>query len=225
MAVITSATEIGNTRPSGLRSESVARIHEVGFYCLTSATWDEVPSTYDAAPSPTFAEHADALLRDSYSGSSTPNPTVFEHPCMPLTKIISAGTFYYALEPHWDLSSRLQHRLAREDNAAKDMGTYDDRFVWNEYVVRSLLDFRERLDPQEREELDRCQFIVRVSYAVDRDSFPKTSPGTRHTRLCWSLYRAITGSANQWLSHDCYNFFDIAPWMEASRHPLQHERC
>ena len=160
LAIITSATEVGNTRPSATRSESVAKIHEVGFYCLTSSSWDDIPSAFDSVPSPTYPDHTDAILRDSYSGSSTPNPNIFEHPCSPLTKIISAGTFYYALEPHWDLSSRLQQRLSRDETLARDMGSYDERFVWNEYIVRSLLDFRERLDPQEKEELDRCQFIV-----------------------------------------------------------------
>lgn len=79
---------------------------------------------------------------------------------MPLTKIISAGTFYYALEPYWDLSSRLSQRVTRDTQAAQDMGHYDDRFVWNDYIVRSLLDYRERLDPLERSDLDKCQFIV-----------------------------------------------------------------
>lgn len=79
---------------------------------------------------------------------------------MPLTKIIAAGTFYYALEPYWDLSSRLSQRIARDEAAAQDMGQFDDRFVWNEYIVRSLLDFREQLDPLEKQDLDRCQFIV-----------------------------------------------------------------
>ncbi len=162
LAIVTSATEVGNTRPSGLRNESVARIHEVGFYCLTSSTWDDLPSAYDSVPSSNYPDHADALLRDSYSGSNTPNAAVFEHPCAPLTKIISSGTFYYALEPYWDLSSRLSQRLAREDNIARDTGTYDDRFIWNEYIVRSLLDFRERLDYQERDDIDKCQFIVGI---------------------------------------------------------------
>lgn len=158
LAVITSATDIGNTRPSAAQPESVAKIHEVGFYSLTSSTWDN-PSMYDTAPSQTFAEQADALLRDSYPGQNSPNP-VFEHPCMPLSKIISAGTFYYALEPYWDLSSRLSQRAARDDQVKRDMGHYDERFIWNEYIVRSLLDFRERLDPLERSDLDKCQFIV-----------------------------------------------------------------
>jgi synaptojanin len=158
LAAITSAGEIGNTRPSGSRPEFVAKIHEVGFYSLTSSAWDG-PSMYDSAPSPTFPEQADTMLRDSYSGQNTPNP-VFEHPCMPLTKIISAGTFYYALEPYWDLSSRLSQRITRDEQASKDIRQYDDRFVWNDYIVRSLLDFRDQLDPLERDDLDRCQFIV-----------------------------------------------------------------
>jgi hypothetical protein len=164
LAAISSSTELGNTRPSGPRPESVAKIHEVGFYSLTSSTWDNL-SLYDAAPSPTVAEQADTFLRDSYSGQNSPN-SLFEHPCMPLTKIISAGTFYYALEPYWDLSSRLSQRITRDGQALPDVGRYDDRFVWNEYIVRSLLDFRERLDPMERSDLDRCQFIVSVDYVL-----------------------------------------------------------
>ncbi|KAG6335115.1 hypothetical protein ID866_3984 [Astraeus odoratus] len=56
----------------------------------------------------------------------------------------------------------LEHplRLARGPSAAHDVGVFDDRFIWNEYVVRSLLDFREKLDLGERQDLDRCQFIV-----------------------------------------------------------------
>lgn len=39
--------------------------------------------------------------------------------------------------------------------------SFDERFVWNEYLAGSLLDFRERLDANERADLDRCGFIVR----------------------------------------------------------------
>lgn len=177
LAVITSATELGNTRPFGPRPESVAKIHEVGFYSLTSSTWD-TPSFYDAAPSPTFAEQADTFLRDSYSGQNSPN-SMFEHPCMPLTKIISAGTFYYAVEPYWDLSSRLSQRIARDGQAPQDVSHYDGRFIWNEYIVRSLLDFRERLDPAERSDLDQCQFIVlAIQGYVGIHALPLPAPPT-----------------------------------------------
>ena len=98
-------------------------------------------------------------IRDAYQ-QTIPPPPVFEHPCAALKKILSSGSFYYALSPHWDISSRLAERLSR-DAGVPDVGAFDDRFVWNEYIVRSLIDFRERLDMQEREDLDRCQFIVR----------------------------------------------------------------
>ncbi|OJA19346.1 hypothetical protein AZE42_00462 [Rhizopogon vesiculosus] len=156
LAVVSSATEIGNTRPSGSEPESVAKIHEVLFYCITSHLWDDFTASQDTLLSP---DNVDALMtRDHYSQSTT--PPVFEHPCVPLTKILSSGSFYYALEPTWDLSSRLPARLARDRTSAHDIGIFDERFVWNEYIVRSLLNFRERLDTLEKEELDKCQFII-----------------------------------------------------------------
>jgi len=174
LAVVTSATDIGNTRPSSSSTpESVAKIHEVSFYCLTSSVWDNLASAADALPSPDAVDFmmrgVDPSNNSSYqynhnspAGAQTP---VFEHPCIPLTKILSSGSFYYALEPHWDLSTRLGARLSAAADAGvggkKDMTAFDERFVWNEYIVRSLLDFRERLDVHEREDLDQCQFIVR----------------------------------------------------------------
>lgn len=160
LAVIVSATDIGNTRPSGSHPESVAKIHEVGFYSLTSSTWDDFSGTYDAFNS-SFPD-AEGMLREPYSQQNSSTPNLVEHPCSPLSKIISSGTFYYALEPYWDLSSRLSQRLERDEPIAQDVGVYDERFVWNEYIVRSLLDFRDRLEPHERMELDRCQFIVGI---------------------------------------------------------------
>ncbi|OCH92145.1 hypothetical protein OBBRIDRAFT_824865 [Obba rivulosa] len=162
LAVITSATEVGNTRGSAPIPEVVAQIHDVGFYCLTSPLWDSLLTAGDPLASPGFGDQPDALLREpSYYQNSSPAPT-YEHPCAPLSKIISGGTFYYASEPQWDLTSRLSVRLsrARAEQGRRNIAVYDERFLWNEFLVRSLLDFRERLDPHEREELDRCQFII-----------------------------------------------------------------
>jgi len=166
LVIITSATEIGNTRPTADSPESVAKIHEVNFYCLTSSVWDDLSLIGDALPSPSYVEQVDVMaVRDARDSTPyQPNnaqPPVFEHPCAALKKILSSGSFYYALGPHWDISSRLAERLSR-DRGEADLGAFDDRFIWNEYIVRSLLDFRERLDIQEREDLDRCQFIVSV---------------------------------------------------------------
>ncbi|KAJ4479331.1 inositol polyphosphate phosphatase [Lentinula aciculospora] len=144
LAVVTSAAEVGNTRPSETAAETVARIHEVAFYSLTSSLWDDVESSSNVDPSE----------RD-YN-----NPQAYEHPCAPLSKIMSSGTFYYAIDSQWDLSSRLSRRLARDSKDSGDVGNYDERFVWNEYIARSLLDFRERLGSHERYEFDQCQFVI-----------------------------------------------------------------
>ncbi|KAJ3993489.1 SacI homology domain-containing protein, partial [Lentinula boryana] len=144
LAVVASATEVGNTRPSETTPEIVARIQEVAFYSLTSSLWDDVDS----------GSNVDLSEKD-YN-----NPQAYEHPCAPLSKILSSGTFYYAVDSQWDLSTRLTRRLARDPKDSKDVGAYDEKFVWNEYIARSLLDFRERLDPHERDEFDRCQFII-----------------------------------------------------------------
>lgn len=169
--MITSATEVGNTRPSANTPESVARIHEVCFYSLTSSTWDDFSNPDQAW------NHSDPDIinfRDSFVQSSSAG--VLEHPCLPLTKILSSGSFYFALEPQWDLSTRFSERLPSPGNSDKgrahDIANFDERFIWNECIVRSLLDFRDRLDPQERDDLDRCQFIV--------GSFPRLSTRDVH---------------------------------------------
>ena len=157
--MITSATEVGNTRPSASTPESVARIHEVCFYSLTSSTWDDLSNSEQTW---SYSDTDIINLRDNYSQNQSGG--VLEHPCLPLTKILSSGSFYFALEPQWDLSTRFSERLPSQGSMEKDrthdIANFDERFIWNEYIVRSLLDFRDRLDPQEREDLDRCQFIV-----------------------------------------------------------------
>ena len=157
--MITSATEVGNTRPSASTPESVARIHEVRFYSLTSSTWDDFSNPEQIW---NYSDTDIVSLRDNFA--QTQSAGVLEHPCFPLTKILSSGSFYFALEPQWDLSTRFSERLpppgSMEKGRAHDITNFDERFIWNEYIVRSLLDFRDRLDLQEREDLDRCQFIV-----------------------------------------------------------------
>ncbi|KZT72567.1 inositol polyphosphate phosphatase [Daedalea quercina L-15889] len=158
LVVITSATPVGRTRPSAQTVESVAQIHDVGFYSLNSSSWDGLSTDVGARSG--YDDPSESPVGDSFP-STTPNP-VFEHPCAPITKILSTGTFYYAYEDQWDITSRLRVRLIRraESGGVVDMGLYDERFLWNEYIVKSLLDFRERLDSHERDELDRTRFIV-----------------------------------------------------------------
>lgn len=144
LALVTGAAEVGNTRPSASSAESVAKIHEISFFCINSSTWDDL-NVNDTMPG-----------ADEAAASSS---QVFEHPCAPLTKILSSGSFYYAVDTFWDLSSRLSKRQSRSYSTA-DLADFDERFVWNEFIVRSLLDFRNRLDTRDRDDFDLCHFIV-----------------------------------------------------------------
>lgn len=154
IAVVLSAVELGSLRPSSKDlQESVARIHDVGFFCLNSYTWDSTSAGSEAL----MADHEEYNPRDPYTHGNQP---LLEHPCAPLMKILSSGTFYYALSPQWDLSSRLSRRIIKGKQMGSETIPYDERFLWNEYIIRSLLDFREKLDAKERHEIDMCQFIV-----------------------------------------------------------------
>lgn len=150
---------LGNVRPGAPTPENVSRIQEVRFFALNTSAYDDLSSLSEGLASPSFLDGPDTT-RDSYAQSAIQGPvpgSVYEHPCAPLTKILASGTFYYAVRPQWDLSSRLGVRMSRGGNS---MEGFDERFVWNEFIVKSLLEFRERLDPEEANELDLTQFIV-----------------------------------------------------------------
>lgn len=151
---------------------------------------------------------------------------VFEHPCLPLTKILGSGSFYYALEPHWDLSTRLGARLGVGGRdvigGKKDLGAFDERFVWNEYIVRSLLDFRERLDVSEREDLDRCQFIVSRFILRTRGLGLISLLDSCYTGVCWRVDNGIGSPTDRWLTDHSDTLTHLAAWMETRRDTIQY---
>lgn len=218
---------MGNTRPSGAQPESIAKIHEVAFYSLTSTAWDDQAMANESLAG--YSEHAEPAYREPYSQPNTSAPSVVEHPCAPLAKILSTGTFYYALEPYWDLSSRLSVRLERDEASSRDLGTYDERFIWNEYIVRSLLNFRDRLDSDERADLDRCQFIVclDVNYSSQFDLICLLChfTGTRNSRLCWRFQFGLASTADERLSDHGHSVAHLTSWMETRWDTIQHKGC
>ncbi|KAL0949308.1 hypothetical protein HGRIS_009384 [Hohenbuehelia grisea] len=229
LAVVTSATDVGNTRPSGPSPESAARIHDVSFYSLTSATWDDLTAAAEALSNP---DAVDAMMRDNYTQPNSA-PAIIEHPCIPLTKILSSGSFYYSLDTQWDLSSRLSIRLSRDPSMAKDPGIYDERFIWNEYIIRSLLDFRERLDSLEREDFDRCQFIILAIQgyvgvftmalpAPPTDGQPTIATLTLISRLGWK--RAGTRFNTRGVDDDgnCANFVETETIFSNDQHCVSY---
>ncbi|KAG8721546.1 inositol polyphosphate 5-phosphatase [Ceratobasidium sp. 394] len=160
LAVVTSATVIGNLTPQKTNPEQVSKINEVAFFSLNTNTYDDLSLASDGPTSPTIGayEMNDAYERDSLGHQMQTTQPVYEHPCSSLSKIMSSGTFYYASNGRWDISTRLQARTRRQ--ATHDQNVFDPRFVWNEYIAGSLIDFRARLEQNERDELDTCHFII-----------------------------------------------------------------
>lgn len=81
-----------------------------------------------------------------------------EHPCASLKKLVSTGSFYFTPYPQWDISSRVSESLRQKQDP--DISAFNGNMLWNEYLISSLLDFREQLEQEERLEFDRHQFIV-----------------------------------------------------------------
>jgi synaptojanin len=163
LAVVTSAVSIGNVRPGSSEPEEVNRIQEVGFFGLNTSQYDDLGAADGALPSPVFLDStstADSIMKDSAYSMSQPQPSIYEHPAAAIMNLFTSGTFYYTPSPVWDLSSRLSERIKKKTEVGDVFASFDRRFVWNEFVVKSLLDFRGRLDQTERDELDQCQFIV-----------------------------------------------------------------
>ncbi|CUA69373.1 hypothetical protein RSOLAG22IIIB_03896 [Rhizoctonia solani] len=160
LAIVTLAGVIGNLTPDTARQEQVSKIREVAFFSLNSSTYDDLSLASNAPTSPTIGayEMNEMYDRDGLGQQMQATQPVYEHPCAALSKIMSSGTFYYASDGKWDISTRLQARTERQ--AQHDHSVYDPRFIWNEYIVRSLMDFRSRLDPSERDDLDMCHFII-----------------------------------------------------------------
>ncbi|KAG8692921.1 inositol polyphosphate 5-phosphatase, partial [Ceratobasidium sp. 395] len=160
LAVVTSAIVIGNLTPNNSNPEQVSKINEVAFFSLNTNTYDDLSLASDGPSSPPIGayEMSDAYERDNFGHQMQATQPVYEHPCSALSKIMSSGTFYYASNGKWDISTRLQARTKRQ--AMHDHSVFDLRFVWNEYIAGSLIDFRARLDQTERDEIDTCHFII-----------------------------------------------------------------
>lgn len=195
VAIVTSAVGVGEIRPG----EAVSKIASVSFYCLNRATWDD--EEFGGALSGMQEDSASGALdpqglppssQDPYTTTpSYPSATIVEHPCTSIKKLLGTGTFYYAKDGSFDLSTRLEKRIWTEPKARRQpppppssgstnvglrranesdsqaqmatvegMSKYDDRFVWNSYMMEPLLDFRNRLEEPERRALDTEGFFV-----------------------------------------------------------------
>lgn len=163
--------------------EQVSRIQSVDFYSVSSTTWDDWHG--GAAGLPPSASATAGGLDDGYaldhtsvpsSGTSSPIPSssagssadpsvAFAHPATAMRKILSNGHFYFS-SGNYDISTRLEERLRRRDEDIIDQNdddrasSYDSRFVWNSFLMDSLLDFRSNLSREEKHAFDDAAFVV-----------------------------------------------------------------
>ncbi|KAF2854632.1 hypothetical protein T440DRAFT_464773 [Plenodomus tracheiphilus IPT5] len=142
LVVVNGASRVATVRPG----ETVQRINSVGFYCLTSTSYDSLLND-EVNPYPTDTID-DEGYEMGFGGRKEQSP--LEHPCLALKKILSSGTFYYSAD--FDLTRRLQDRTS--DAATVSIDSLDAGFLWNSYMIQPLVDFRSRLAPKEKEALD-----------------------------------------------------------------------
>lgn len=148
LVVVNGVSKVATVRPG----ETVQRIHSVGFYCLTSRSYDALLND-EVNPYPTDTID-DEGYEMGFGGGREQSP--LEHPCLALKKILSSGTFYYSAD--FDLTRRLQDRTS--DGATVSIDSLDAGFLWNSYMIQPLVDFRSRLAPTEKEALDASGILT-----------------------------------------------------------------
>jgi SacI homology domain len=132
--------------------------------CLTSSKYDHLLNDQSNAGS-TGGGDEDGL--DFALSRSDGQP---EHPCLALKKLLGSGTFFYSAD--FDLTRRLQKRfvvalvvpsnlsrvLDQQPSIAID--SLDAGFLWNSFMVQPLVDFRSRLSPAVKAELDSSRILT-----------------------------------------------------------------
>lgn len=167
--------------------EQVYRINNVDFYSVTSTYWDTATSNAAATTTSDGYHHqgsGTSTPTNTYGGNTSSSSTsyntlpndgpasqspIIQHPATSMKKILSNGHFYFS-KGNYDISTNLQERLRRRDEqtstssslSSSPPASYDSRFVWNSFLMDSLLDFkRDSLKNHiERESFDKNGFIV-----------------------------------------------------------------
>lgn len=148
--------------------EAVARIQTVDFYSLSSTAWDDPAGAlaaggYDGSGPGSGAStpggSGDIYNLDHPLPSSAGQGQLFEHPASSMRKILSNSHFYFSTGSY-DISTRFEERIRRRDQDGEGAAAYDSRFVWNSFLMDSILDFRENLSFQEKSRFDQGGFVV-----------------------------------------------------------------
>lgn len=134
LCAITDHVKIGSPRPQ----EDVYKIRNVEFYCLNKNVYDYI----------TVQRYKSTSAMDRYD---------LEHPCTKIRKLLTNG-FYYSRD--FDLTCHSQDRSLNTRDHDHMFTNVDKRFLWNGFMMKELSKFRERLIDNERDSLDRTEFLT-----------------------------------------------------------------
>ncbi|KAL7746825.1 Inositol-1,4,5-trisphosphate 5-phosphatase 1 [Sorochytrium milnesiophthora] len=113
--VVTEATRVGQ-----LSGSEIFVVNRVECFSITSDRYDTLPTAEATVNTGAFSE-ADVV-----------EPTALgAHPCAGLIKLLSGGTFYYAVG-EYELSRTTQYSYTA------DNPTFDPQYVWNHQLIKNL---------------------------------------------------------------------------------------
>ncbi|TPX69671.1 hypothetical protein SpCBS45565_g02245 [Spizellomyces sp. 'palustris'] len=139
IGIVTEATKVGD-----LESAPVYCIQRVAFYSLLSDRYDLSAQTL------------------AIEGNPDETSVATIHPCQPLIKLLSTGSFYFS--PTLDLTRSAQKRSVDVQQGGSAVSIFDNadaHFVWNKHLLSGLLQIREQeLSAPEREDLDAGGLLV-----------------------------------------------------------------
>ncbi|VEU22516.1 DEKNAAC103695 [Brettanomyces naardenensis] len=167
LCVITGRIEVA----SPMAGERINRIYDVEFPCLTKDVWDFLDINGNGYP-----------VTDSDSDSSAPGgftPRIEQNPCYELRKILSDGSFYYSTD--FDLTSTLQGRGIRKSQQQLSVDRYHMDYMWNAFMMKEIIHFRNNLDDEPKQALDSNRFLTTVIRGFAESV--KTTVGGKNARL------------------------------------------
>lgn len=135
--------------------ETVNKINGIEFYSVNSNAWDFLTLDMNGYA----IDYNISLAGNSPIDSSSRNHMGIEHPCASIRKLLSNGSFYYS--SNFDVATVLQYRGGSgisKPGLALDMA--DRSFMWNNFMIEGLINFRSRLSDAQRQELDDCHFLT-----------------------------------------------------------------
>ncbi|CAK9439521.1 uncharacterized protein LODBEIA_P36210 [Lodderomyces beijingensis] len=119
-------------------NEKIYKITGTEFYCLNNDEYD----------------HLFDLDYNSYMDSER-----IKYPASSVQNLLSSGAFYYSMD--FDITSHIQERgFGRTEFQLIADTSYFNRFSWNKFMIGELLEFRNRLTPQEQRQVDSSGFVT-----------------------------------------------------------------